>query len=315
MSASSLAPLPAKTVSDWLMRMHEASKRRAYMGTFVVSSSAGMQSAKIWHVCDGIEQMERVETLSGEPRSTFRHNNQVVTFLPRSKTMLTEKRETLGVFPNLLQAGDADVAKFYDVHALGKERVAGVEADVLAFTPKDNLRFGYKLWAEAARGLLVKMQTLDAQGQVLEQAAFSELQLDAPVKAENISRLMNATEGYAVQKPDMVKTTAAAEGWELRTPVAGFKPVGCFKRPMSAGATGASGSSEAMQWVFSDGLATVSLFVQEQAAGASSPEGLMSMGATHTWVQRLGDAHRVTVMGEAPAATLQLFAKNLARKK
>jgi sigma-E factor negative regulatory protein RseB len=315
MGTGQVAPLPAKTVSDWLMRMHEAGKRRAYMGTFVVSSAAGMQSSKIWHVCDGTQQMERVEALSGEPRSTFRHNSQVVTFLPRSKTMLTEKRETLGVFPNLLQAGDADVAKHYEVRTLGTERVAGVEADVLAFTPKDNLRFGYKLWAENARGLLVKMQTLDAQGAVLEQAAFSELQLDAPVKIENISRLMNATEGYTAQKPDMVKTTAAAEGWELKAPVAGFKPVGCFKRPMSGDAGGASSAGEAMQWVFSDGLATVSLFVQEQTAGTQSPEGLMIMGATHTWVQRLGEAHRVTVMGEVPPATLLLFAKNLARKK
>jgi sigma-E factor negative regulatory protein RseB len=29
--------------------------------------------------------MERVESLTGAPRSTFRHNDQVVTFLPDSR--------------------------------------------------------------------------------------------------------------------------------------------------------------------------------------------------------------------------------------
>jgi sigma-E factor negative regulatory protein RseB len=66
-----------------LMRMHEASRRRAYVGTFVVSAGGAMSSARIWHVCDGELQMERVESLTGEPRSTFRRNEQVLTFPAR----------------------------------------------------------------------------------------------------------------------------------------------------------------------------------------------------------------------------------------
>lgn len=307
-AAGSATPaLPAQTVSDWLMRMHDASKRRSYMGTFVVSSSAGMSSAKIWHVCDGAQQIERVEALSGEPRSTYRHNNLVHTFLPRSKTMLSEKRESLGMFPNWLQANNAKVTQFYDVRALGRERVAGIDADVLHFMPKDQWRFGYRLWAETQRGLLLKMQTLDVQGQVLEQSAFSELQIDAPVKMDNLSKLMHATEGYTVQKPEMEQTTAAALGWQLKGELPGYSAAGCFKRPM----TTADSAGDAMQWVFSDGLATVSIFVDQAPAKSEAPEGLMSMGATHTWVQRIGTNHRVTVMGEAPPATLQWFAKNL----
>ena len=88
------AAVPERTVSEWLMRMHEASGKRAYMGTFVVSYGPGsMSSARIWHVCDGAQQMERVESLTGTPRSTFRHNDQVITFLPDTKVAVLEKRE------------------------------------------------------------------------------------------------------------------------------------------------------------------------------------------------------------------------------
>ena len=75
-----------KSVNDWLVRIHDASRRRAYTGTFVVSVGADMASARIWHVCDGDQQMERVESLTGAPRSTFRHNNHVVTFFPRNQS-------------------------------------------------------------------------------------------------------------------------------------------------------------------------------------------------------------------------------------
>ena len=102
----------AKSINDWLMRMHEASRKRAYIGTYVVSSGGAMSSAKIWHVCEGNQQMERVETLTGAPRSIFRHNDRVVTFMPDQKVVRSEKRESLGMFPDLLQSADNHIADF-----------------------------------------------------------------------------------------------------------------------------------------------------------------------------------------------------------
>jgi len=125
---------PARTadlsIAEWLTRMHGASRRRNYIGTFVVSSGANMSSAKIWHVCDGDLQVERVESLSGEPRSTFRRNDQVITFLPHSRTAVAEKRESLGLFPELLRATDPSIGQFYSAQEAGVERVAGHEGTI-----------------------------------------------------------------------------------------------------------------------------------------------------------------------------------------
>ena len=82
--------LPERSVSEWLMRMHEASRLRSYIGTFVVlSNNGGMASARIRHACDGEQQVERVESLTGAPRSTFRRNEEVVTFLPERRRLTT----------------------------------------------------------------------------------------------------------------------------------------------------------------------------------------------------------------------------------
>jgi sigma-E factor negative regulatory protein RseB len=313
--AVAATPAESRTINDWLMRMHEASRKRSYIGTFVVSSGGAMSSAKIWHVCEGDQQMERVETLTGAPRSIFRHNDQVVTFMPDHKVVRSEKRESLGMFPQLLQSTDNRIADYYKVRQEGAERVAGVEADIVVLVPRDQMRFGYRVWTEQKKGLVVKLQTLDTDGKVLEQAAFSELQLDAPVKMDKLLHMMGKVEGYRVEKPVLVKTTASAEGWVLKAPVAGFKPMSCYKRPaVAASSVGPAAGEEPLQWIFSDGLASVSVFVEPFDRQRHDKESSLSMGATQTITRQL-DAYWVTVMGEVPMATLKLFASGLERKK
>ena len=318
--APSDAKLPERNISEWLARMHEAARRRAYVGTFVVTSGTSMSSAKIWHVCDGDQQMERVETLTGAPRSTFRRNDQVITFNADSKTALAEKRESLGLFPNLLKSGDSAIGQFYAARQVGSERVAGFDADVVQLAPKDGLRYGYRVWSEKKSGLVVKLQTVNAQGQVLEQAAFSDLQLDAPVSMAKLAQMMGNTEGYKVEKPDLVKTTALAEGWVLKNAVPGFKPMSCFKRGVAVAESASAEST--LQWIFSDGLASVSVFVEAFDRQRHVQEGLLSMGATQMLTRRFNDKMNdkaggwwLTVVGEAPAQTLMIFVQGLERQR
>ena len=310
LSAKSLAAEP-KSINDWLLRLHELSKRRSYIGTYVVSSGGQMHSAKIWHVCEGAQQIERVESLTGAPRSTFRHNDKVVTFMPEQKIARSEKRGVSGSFPELIQSPDNRIAEFYKLKAEGVERIAGLESDVVTLIPKDALRFGYRVWTEQKKGLIVKLQTLDSDGRVLEQAAFSELLLDAPVKMDKLLQMMGKVDGYRVEESALVKTTASAEGWRQALPVAGFKPMSCYKRPV-ASASAAAGD-EPMQWVFSDGLASVSLFVEPFDRLKHGKESALSMGATHTITRQLG-SYWLTAMGEVPMNTLKQFASGLERK-
>lgn len=314
--ASEVAASPELGVSEWLLRLHSASRGLAYIGTFVVSAGDTMSSARIWHVCDGESQMERVESLSGEPRSTFRRDDQVITFLPESKLALSEKRESLGRFPDLLTAVDSPIGQFYAARSVGTERVAGFDADVVLLTPRDEARFGYRIWSEKKSGLVVKLQILDVDGHLLEQAAFSELQMDAPVNAIKIAKMMENTDGYQVRKAELVKTTAAAQGWTLKSTVAGFLPTSCYVRPSPA--SRGSRSSGSMQWVFSDGLASISLFVEPVDKRRHALEGVTSMGATNTLTRRLRDKAGdwwLTVIGEVPLRTLNAFSLGLERRR
>jgi sigma-E factor negative regulatory protein RseB len=308
----------AISVNEWLTRMHEASmQKRSYVGTMVQSSREGMSSARIWHACDGVSQVERIEALTGVPRSSIRKNDKMLTFIPEAKLVRMEKREGMGErmgtnanFTELLKPGASNIPDFYSVKSLGQERVAGLEAEVVQLIPRDGLRYGYRLWTERKSALVLKLQTLDASGVVLEQAAFSELQLDAPVKADKLKQMMKPVEGWRVEQVDVVKTTAAAEGWQLKAAVPGFKSVNCYKR----GSASASMSDDSVQWVFSDGLATVSLFLENFDKARHTQEGVGAAGATNSLFRRLQD-HFLTAVGEVPLQTLRDFAGALERKK
>lgn len=308
--ASRQVPAEERGISAWLTRMHEASRTRNYVGTFVVSSETMLASARIWHACEGDQQIERVDSLTGPARSTFRRNDHVVTFLQDSKVARIEKRESLGLFPNLLQGSDASIPQFYMARRIGDDRVAGFEADIVLVKPKDTQRYGYRIWSEKKTGLVIKLQTLDLDGRVLEQAAFSELQLDAPVRMDKLARMMTKTSGFRKEVLEAVQTDPAAEGWSMRIPVAGFKAMSCIKRPSQGDAVQAG----TVQWVFSDGLTSVSLFLESFDAQRHVKEGVVAVGATQSLTVRHQDWW-VTAVGEVPSRTLKAFANALERKK
>lgn len=310
----SLAAPPAVTssgrsINDWLGRLHEATRQRSFVGTLVVSAGSSMSASKIWHVCDGEQQVERIDTLTGTPRTTIRRNQEVVTFVPEAKVARVERRDSLGAFPDLLRTSNNRIPDFYAVHERGSERVAGHLADVIDILPADGLRFGYRIWSERKTGLAIKLQTLDGTGGLLEQVAFTELQLDAPVSMARLKDMMANTRGYQLQKPMQRKVTPDAEGWRLGPLVAGFSAVGCHLR----GEDRLSPGRSPMQCVFSDGLASVSLFVEPYDSTRHALQDMMAVeGSTHTLTRRLGE-HWLTVVGEVPAGTLKQFAQSLER--
>ncbi|WP_353395760.1 MucB/RseB C-terminal domain-containing protein [Hydrogenophaga sp. 5NK40-0174] len=309
MAMAQSEPSGQRSIGDWLNRVHQAAVGRAYTGTLIVSAGSAMSTSKVWHVCDGNDQMEKVETLSGAPRTTIRHNSEVITFDPGTGKAFREKRESLGLFPELMKVPNGSLERFYLLERQGEDRVAGHMADVLTLLPRDDLRFGYKIWAEQSTGLVVKLQTLGEGRGVLEQVVFTELNLNAPVEHATLAAQMVATSGFQVFEPKLAKTTAEEQGWRLSHPVPGFVPMGCHVRADEAG-NAVSGAP--MQWVFSDGLASVSLFVEQFDPAKHQREGAAVMGATHSLSRRLGEFW-LTVLGEVPPLTLARFAQSLER--
>ncbi len=299
----------------WLMRIHDAARRRNFQGTFVVSGGGAVSSARIVHFCEDGTQLERIDSLDGQARHVFRHNETVQTVWPASRVTVIEKSQTLLSFPALLQAGDDHIGDHYEVRSEGTGRVAGHESDIVRVTPKDALRYGYRLWAERSSGLLLRADVLGERAEVLETSAFSDVAIGVKAQPELVLHPMKRLDGMRVFRPVLEPTTFDAEGWALRDSVPGFRQVSCVRRAMpSAGEVGTEGASQVVQAIFSDGLTHVSLFVEPYDARRHVREMQAAVGATQTLMRRQG-AWWVTAVGDVPAGTLKLFANALERRR
>ena len=303
-----------REMRSWLMRIHEAANHRNFQGTFVVSGGGSVSSARIAHFCDGRNQFERIESLDGPARQVFRHNDVVHTLWPASRVALLEQRDLLSTFPALLQAGDDHIQDVYEIQIQASERIAGREADVLWVRPRDAHRYGFRLWADKASGLLLRSDVLGERMEILETAAFSDVAIGIRPQFDSVLLPMRRLDGYRVVRPVLTPTRLDAEGWVLRQPPAGFRQVSCVRRPIDGTALATVGTPfpEVVQAIYSDGLTHVSVFIEPFNADRHAKPLLTSVGATQTMMVRQG-VWWITVVGDVPATTLKLFANGLER--
>lgn len=307
-------PVPTPEARAWMLRLQEAPMRRNFQGTFVVTAGGAVSSARIAHYQVGAHQYERIESLDGLARRVYRHNELVHTLWPQRRVALVEHRDKVSAFPALLQGSDERTAELYEVRLLGEDRVAGRTAQVIAMTPRDDLRFAYRLWADRDTGLLLRADVLNANGERLESAAFSEVAVNVRPQAESVLSAMRKLDGYRIVKPTPVPTRLAHEGWVQHKPVPGFRKLSCIKRDLTAAgeAEAAGPAPQVLQAVFSDGVTYVSVFIEPYSAERHPRPMLTSVGATHTLMMRQGDWW-FTAVGDVPGAALRAFVKGIQR--
>ena len=287
-----------RTPLQWVQAIQQAAARVNYSGTVVYQAGGDMRSSRITHVYDGKRSQERIQTLDGKPREYLRtrtdNNDEVHCLIPESRRIVIEHRAVEDPFPGLIGAPAADILKLYQVEAGGIERVAGIECQVLTFAPRDALRYGYQLCVEPASGLLLKSQMVNDRFEVLEQVAFTDVRIGERIDRARLKPAWS-TEGWSVERSDHRRVDLAKAGWVVPAPV-GFRRTKEIARRM--------GTRDAMQVVFSDGLATVSVFIEPGAELKPLTEGVQMMGPTAAYSRRVGDA-LVTVVGEVPPAAVR----------
>lgn len=293
-----------RTPLQWVEAIQRAAVRVNYSGTIVYQAGGEMRTSRITHLYDGTRSQERVQTLDGKPREYLRlrteNNDEVHCLIPESRRVVIEHRALDEPFPGLIGVPAAAILKLYQVEAGGIERVAGVECQVLTFTPRDALRYGYRLCVDRASGLMLKSQTLGEERAVLEQVAFTDVRIGERIDR---SRLKPAwpIDGWSVERSDYRSVDLARAGWKVPTPD-GFRRTREISRRI--------GTRDAIQVVFSDGLATVSVFIEPGAAASSTSDDVQLLGPTAAYSRRVGEA-LVTVVGEVPPAAVQSVAASV----
>ncbi len=159
----------------WLRKIQDATRNLSYSGTFVYQHGGRSETSRITRLAAA--DTERLEVLDGMPRELVRTRDTVRCYLPESKVVKVERRTPDRSFPALLPERLNALAQHYDISLGETRRVGGFECQAVVLTPKDNLRYGYRLYADTASGMLVRAVTVDAAGNQIEQFMFTQLSI------------------------------------------------------------------------------------------------------------------------------------------
>jgi sigma-E factor negative regulatory protein RseB len=299
-----------------LKKIQSAAQKLSYSGTFVYQQANQIRTSRITHMLDGKNEIEKLEILDGKPREYIRNNEEIICYVPETKTILVEKRVTQDVFPAILAVNTSDLADHYDIKKGETGRVAGFDCQAVALEPRDNLRYGYKLWAEKTSGLLLRAQTLDERGDVVEQIAFTQLAI-GNVDRNSVKSSFANTGGWHIES--LAVGQAGVSGWMVKAIPPGFKKIREVKRlvpdapsanptSVNVNANAHAGQREVSQIVYSDGLASISVFIEP--GSQSRTEGSMQQGAMNIVGKRQGDFW-LTIVGEVPAAAIKQVANSI----
>jgi sigma-E factor negative regulatory protein RseB len=289
----------------WFNRLVVSSQRLSYTGTFVYQQGDTSETARIAHRVDAQGVRERVEVLDGSPREIIQAGGEVECFLPETMTLKIEKwageRSLLPVLPT-----SANISEFYTLRKADRERISGFEAQTLVLEPRDGMRYGHKFWADSASGMILKAQTLNAQGEVIEQLMFTQLQVGGVIPPERLTpRYSRRTQDWRIEESAAHPADLGQDGWSLVGLPAGYATMVQLKR--SIGHTQAVG-----QIVLSDGLSSVSVFIEPQAAAPNpAPFGASRAGAFSVYKRKL-EPYVITAVGEAPEESVRTIAESLA---
>ncbi|MBN1378079.1 MAG: MucB/RseB C-terminal domain-containing protein [Gammaproteobacteria bacterium] len=294
-----------------LDRMSDSMRSSNYTGTFVYRHKEKVETLKIIHrqTENGID--ERLITLTGKPREIIRDDKKVTCIWPEKRLVLLDKNRRRSRFPGIVPENLNRLPDHYSITLNDKyERVAGRSSYVVDISPKDMYRYGYRIWIDRDSHLLIGSDLLDEKNRAVEQVMFTELKVYKSLP-DDLFESEYLQEGYHWQEVDKAEDTDEGQvnNWQAGMLPPGFSLQTYNHKKKSK----LSGQIEHM--VYSDGMASVSVFVEAVPDGKDEKLliGNRRRGALSIYGKSLDNYH-VTVLGEVPESTVKLIAESIQHK-
>lgn len=292
----------------WLDKIVTAALQLSYEGTFIYRRDDQLVAMRIIHVADGRTERERLIALSGKPREIIRDADGMVCILPEKRQVRANNLRLNKPFPPRPLENIAALEKYYRFSVGGTDRIAGRTARMVVIEPRDRFRYGYRIWVDEGSGLLLQSDLVDEQGNAVEQVMFTDLDI-----VDNVSPAMAAAVVITEDmRKDMAKnapprqlvSTNVALSWKIAQTPAGFRVAEQYRHRNRSGGMLEHG-------VLTDGMASVSVFVEPLDDAQQPFQGVTHMGAVSAFGAVVSD-RQLTVVGEVPVNTVQLIGRAIA---
>ncbi len=286
-----------------LNSMTNAMQEKSYHGNFVYLSDNKLENMVFVHRKQNGSVSERLYSLNGEAREILRDNDALTCIWPDTQSVVIDTSVINSQLPAQLPIDLEQLSGSYDFKVLGEERIAGLQTKVVSIQPKDSYRYGYQYWIDKASSLLVKTSVLNENGAVVEQFMFTQLSVDNvdDKLLRPVSKSSNFQQHKIEPRASAVAPKVADSKWRVRMLPYGFS-LTMHQRQMEPKAV--------EHLVFSDGMSSLSVFIEKKSSSDQALSGYSNMGAVNAF-GRYEDKYHITAVGEVPAQTARLIGEAL----
>ncbi|MCP1675907.1 sigma-E factor negative regulatory protein RseB [Natronocella acetinitrilica] len=286
---------------EQIERMSAAAASTSFHGVLIYGYGGHTEPLEIVRLLESGPR-ERLYTLRGAQREVFRQEDHVRWVLPDQGVVLIEQgRESRRRFTDITASQLDALASYYELAVIGEDRVADRPAIVLELKPRDEYRYGYRLWLDDETGMLLASECRTADGEVIEHFMFVELNMNPPPEAI-LPRLSD--DGLEVVEAPSPSIHDEAGQWEASEVPAGFQLLSHGKRSRRGG------GEPVEHLLYGDGFGAVSIYIAEgedmDFHGHSGKGATRMAGANR-------DGYHITVVGEVPSATIEMVLSGVRR--
>ncbi len=305
-NAPDLAPVAPRDIEaeQLLKRMAQAMQTTNYEGLLLHMRGGEARSMRIFHRYDAeLGEREHLLSLDGKPFEIVQDAKGCTCVWPQSRLVVVGSHPSFKGRLSAERFAQTDaLSEFYAINRQGYARVGGIACRLVQLRPRDDFRFGYRLCIHEPSGLLLNLEVFDGERR-LENNQFTQLRV-RPADEGDDMRLFSNVEGFRVvedkagmveaNKPTPAQWTATRvpPGYELRSSSLRMSPHNA--KPLE-------------QWIFSDGLGSVSIFIERiEAEEGGKGEALKPKpnGVMQRMVREM-NGYRLTAVGDAPEAAMR----------
>jgi sigma-E factor negative regulatory protein RseB len=309
LTLAALAAAPAHagplSAAEWLQRMTDALATLNYDGLFTHTAGQQSETMRIVHRVDRGRSMERLVSLDGSGREIVRTAEEVHFYMPDRRVVLVERRTDEGTLLRGLPAPGPKLDALYTLDVRKGNKLLGRQVRVLDVLPRDVYRYGYRLWLDEETAMPLRSEVVNGEGRVVEAMHFTRLEVRDRISASELEPAVDAAGFQWVRAGKRGEPPAAHVGWRPRKVPPGFRLVATRMQvvpgvPMPV-----------QHLIFSDGFASVSVFIEPGPAKGPSPPESTSVGSANAFSTQVW-GHVITAIGEVPAATVRDLATSVA---
>lgn len=292
----------ADEAREWLSKMSSAIKNLDYEGTFVYAHGSTLEALSIVHSRTAVGESERLFSLVGAAREILREDDLLTCILPDDEAVVVEKTRPRKYLPTGLLELNQRLSEYYDFRVIGSDRMTGRPATVIGVIPRDPYRYGYRLWLDDETALLLKSDMVNDEGKALEQVMFTSLKVMDRVPEEHL-KPVSLEEGFKwFRGEEMTNEHKASHvpGWKVKRLPGGFRMIANSEHNL------AMGRQPVEHLVYTDGLSSVSVFIEKPDTENDEMKGVSYMGAVNAYGTIVA-GYQVTVVGEVPEAAVMMI--------